>query len=251
MKVKELREELKKRGLDTKGLKAALEKRYDAAIAAEKEEAADAAEPEPKKAPAKAKAKAKPKAKAKAKAPPKTKAKAKVKAKASASERASSAAAEPPAAAPVATAPAAPPGATAMRYSKAAGNVSGRNWKMRPQSRTSSQIKKFGLNRDVDKTSNTTPWSQLQAKKAQRKRIRELQQSQEQGSADRKRQKREAQEERKRRRLQNEFNAATTQTLGRNAAQKLRTMNKKQLRQIKKTRMNSMGVLEYVSPFEK
>ena len=138
-----------------------------------------------------------------------------------------------------------------MRYSKAAGNVSGRNWKIRPTSRSSAKMKKFGLSRDVDKTTNTTPWAQLQAKKAQRKRVLELQREQQQDSADRKRQKREAQEERKRRRMQNEFNAATTQTLGRNAAQKLRTMNKKQLRQIKKTRMNSMGVLEYVSPFEK
>jgi len=61
--------------------------------------------------------------------------------------------------------------------------------------------------------------------------------------------------EQERRRMENEYKNATkgSKTLNTNTAGlKMKAMNKKQLRQIKKTRMNTKtGVVEYVSPYAK
>jgi len=56
------------------------------------------------------------------------------------------------------------------------------------------------------------------------------------------------------RRMENEFKVASSsaQRLGKNSDFKLKAMNKKQLRQIKKTRMNTKtGTIEYVSAYAK
>jgi hypothetical protein len=60
--------------------------------------------------------------------------------------------------------------------------------------------------------------------------------------------------ENERRRMENEFKVASrsAQRLGKNADLKLKAMNKKQLRQIKKTRMNTKtGAIEFVSAYAK
>jgi len=66
--------------------------------------------------------------------------------------------------------------------------------------------------------------------------------------------KKERRLENERRRMENEFKVASrsAQRLGKNADVKLKAMNKKQLRQIKKTRMNTKtGTIEYVSAYAK
>ena len=60
--------------------------------------------------------------------------------------------------------------------------------------------------------------------------------------------------EHEKRRMENEFKSASksAQRLGKNADLKMKAMNKKQLRQIMKTRMNNKtGVVEFVSAYAK
>lgn len=127
-------------------------------------------------------------------------------------------------------------------------NVSGRGWKTRPQSRTSTIITKVPQN-NASKT-----WEQRkaerEAKKAMLERERELKEERRQAAIA----KRERRMEQEKRRMENEFKAASrsAQLLGNNADLKMKSMNKKQLRQIKKTRMNTKtGTLEYVSAYAK
>ena len=127
-------------------------------------------------------------------------------------------------------------------------NASGRNWKLRPQKRASTIVTKVSTN------NRSKPWdkrrAEREARKAAKERETELRDEMRQAAIAKK----ERRLENERRRAENEFNNAQkfAQNLGRNADTKMKAMSKKQLRQIKKTRMNSKtGVVEYVSPYAK
>ena len=127
-------------------------------------------------------------------------------------------------------------------------NASGRNWKLRPQKRASTIVTKVSTN------NRSKPWdkrrAEREARKAAKERENELREEMRQAAIAKK----ERRLENERRRAENEFNNAQkfAQNLGRNADTKMKAMSKKQLRQIKKTRMNSKtGVVEYVSPYAK
>lgn len=127
-------------------------------------------------------------------------------------------------------------------------NVSGRSWKLRPQKRASSLVTKTVQN------NRSKPWEiKMKEREARRlilEREKNLQEEKRQAIIDKK----ERRLENERRRQENEFRAASksAQTLGKNADLKLKSMNKKQLRQIKKTRVNvKTGVVEYVGAYSK
>ena len=128
-------------------------------------------------------------------------------------------------------------------------NVSGRAWKLRPQKRASSLITKNKAN------AKSKSWSKKQQERTLNAEIKSAQSTLIQERIEEKRLKRERRLENERRRLENEYNNAkksmqhlNTKRLGNT----MRSMNKKQLRQIKKTRMNSkLGVVEFVGAYEK
>ncbi len=127
-------------------------------------------------------------------------------------------------------------------------NVSGRSWKVRPQKRASSLVK--------TKTNNQIKtWEQRQQEKLDRKEALELQAELREERRLSKVQKKERRLENERRRAENEFQSAQKSAKALNTGKlksTLKAMSKKQLRQIKKTRMNSKtGVLEYVSAYAK
>ena len=126
-------------------------------------------------------------------------------------------------------------------------NVSGRDWKPQ-QSRASNLITKTPQN------NASKSWERRKAERAARKdlleRERELKEEKRQAAIEKK----ERRLEQEKRRMENEFRAASrsAQMLGKNADLKMKSMNKKQLRQIKKTRINTKtGAIEYVSAYAK
>eukprot|EP00523_Entomoneis_sp_CCMP467_P002562 CAMPEP_0168743114 /NCGR_PEP_ID=MMETSP0724-20121128/13393_1 /TAXON_ID=265536 /ORGANISM="Amphiprora sp., Strain CCMP467" /LENGTH=163 /DNA_ID=CAMNT_0008790701 /DNA_START=32 /DNA_END=523 /DNA_ORIENTATION=- len=127
-------------------------------------------------------------------------------------------------------------------------NVSGRSWKTPSQNRASSL-------KITKKNNQTKSWQ----KRQELKRLRQEQIALQKEIQEEKRQeairKKERRLENEKRRAENEFNNTqkAAQTLNYNTANlKLKTMSKKQLRQIKKTRLNTKtGVVEYVGAFEK
>mmetsp|Transcript_17665 Transcript_17665/g.24917 ORF Transcript_17665/g.24917 Transcript_17665/m.24917 type:complete len:149 (-) Transcript_17665:542-988(-) len=127
-------------------------------------------------------------------------------------------------------------------------NKSGRTWKQKPQKRASSLI----LENKQNARSKT--WEKKNAERkarlAAKEREKELR-SERVGAIIAKKERRL---ENEKKRMENEFKVASrnAQNLGKNADFKLKAMNKKQLRQVKKTRMNTKtGVVEYVSPYAK
>ena len=127
-------------------------------------------------------------------------------------------------------------------------NKSGRSWKVRPQKRASSLIKTKANNQ-------TKTWERRQQEKQARKEALELQAELREERRQAKVQKKERQLENERRRAENEFkNAqkfAKELNVGR-LSHTLKAMSKKQLRQIKKTRLNTKtGVVEYVPAYSK
>ncbi len=120
--------------------------------------------------------------------------------------------------------------------------VSGRPWKKVQKSRNSMQTYK------ATKVLSTT-WDQNLAMKGKKREMKEL----EREIADRKKQerldKKLAREEKEKRRLANELKSASVQVISKTG--KLKTMSKKQLRNIKKTRMTKSGVVEYVPVYSK
>ena len=127
-------------------------------------------------------------------------------------------------------------------------NVSGRSWKVRAQKRSSTLIKSKFNNR-------TKTWEQRQQEKLARKEALELQSELREERRQSKIQKKERRLENERRRAENEFKNAQKSTKELNTGKlksTLKAMSKKQLRKIKKTRMNpKTGVLEYVSAYAK
>ena len=127
-------------------------------------------------------------------------------------------------------------------------NVSGRPWKMRPQKRASTLVKTA-----VNNQSKT--WERKQAERVARQEARELQNQ----MVEEKRQaallKKERRLENEKRRAENQYKAIqkSVQTLNYDKASRtMAAMSKKQLRQIKKTRVNTKtGVVEFVPAYAK
>ncbi|KAF0719437.1 Aste57867_1033 [Aphanomyces stellatus] len=122
--------------------------------------------------------------------------------------------------------------------------VSGRFWK-KPQTHKNSM-----MSFKATKTLSTT-WDEKMAAKAKKKEMKEL----EHEIANRKKQekidKRVAAEEKEKRRMANELKSVQASAQVIRKTHKLKTMSKKQLRNIKKTRMNKNGQVELVSVYTK
>ena len=127
-------------------------------------------------------------------------------------------------------------------------NVSGRSWKKRNQKRASSLIK-------TSFNGQTKTWEQRQQEKQARKEMLEMQQELREERRQAKITKKERRLENERRRAENEFKQAQrfTKELNINKLPStMKAMSKKQLRQIKKERLNTKtGVVEYVSAYAK
>jgi hypothetical protein len=127
-------------------------------------------------------------------------------------------------------------------------NASGRTWKVRPQKRASSLIKTTTNN--LRKT-----WAERQAEKRQRVEALELQKELIDAKKTAIAEKKERKLEQEKRRAENEFQQQqrSAQTLNlKRVGTTLKALSKKQLRQIKKTRMNTKtGVVEYVPAYAK
>ena len=127
-------------------------------------------------------------------------------------------------------------------------NVSGRSWKKRNQKRASSLIK-------TSFNGQTKTWEERQQEKLARKEMLEMQQELREERRQAKITKKERRLENERRRAENEFKSAQrfTKELNINKLPStMKAMSKKQLRQIKKTRLNTKtGVVEYVPAFSK
>ncbi|KAL9182458.1 hypothetical protein ACHAXT_013110 [Thalassiosira profunda] len=128
-------------------------------------------------------------------------------------------------------------------------NASGRAWKVRPQKRASSLVTKNKAN------NRAKSWNAKQQQRMLTREIKSAQADMIQERIEEKRAKRERRLENERRRMENEYkNAkASMRTLNvKKLGGTMRAMNKKQLRQIKKTRMNvKTGVVEFVGAYEK
>jgi hypothetical protein len=124
-------------------------------------------------------------------------------------------------------------------------NVSGRSWKTVPQKRASHIIVK----------PRRTTWEEKQLQKQRLKEIKELQQEMTEKRKQEIMLKKERRLENEKRRAENEFKAMqrSAQVLNVNKiGSTLKAMSKKQLRLIKKTRINNKtGVVEYVSAYAK
>ncbi|RLN47512.1 hypothetical protein BBJ29_000626 [Phytophthora kernoviae] len=120
--------------------------------------------------------------------------------------------------------------------------VSGRTWKKVQKTRFSAQGFKG------TKVLSTT-WEEKMLKRTKLKELKDLQaeiKTRRQGERDAKRQ---AREEKEKRRKENELKSAAVQVISR--THRLKTMSKKQLRNIKKTIVNKQGVVEYVPIYSK
>lgn len=127
-------------------------------------------------------------------------------------------------------------------------NVSGRSWKIRPQKRSSTLVKT-----KVNNSSKT--WDLRQQERLARKEALELQSELREERRQAKNLKKERRLENEKRRAENEYQQSqkTAKILNTGRLRStLKAMSKKQLRKIKKTRMNSKtGVVEYVSAYAK
>jgi rRNA-processing protein CGR1 len=127
-------------------------------------------------------------------------------------------------------------------------NVSGRSWKIRPQKRASSLVK-------TSINNLCTTWEQKQASRHMRKEALNLQTELKEKKRQEAVQKKERRLENEKRRAENEFKAVQKSVQTLNHAKvgiTLKSMSKKQLRQVKKTRMNQKtGVVEFVPAYAK
>jgi hypothetical protein len=127
-------------------------------------------------------------------------------------------------------------------------NVSGRTWKVRPQKRASFLVK-TKVNNQV------STYEARQVMKRLKKEAVELQTELREERRQSKITKRSRREENEKRRMENEFKQANSAAQTLNSGKvgvTLKALSKKQLRQIKKSRMNTKtGVVEYVSAYAK
>lgn len=127
-------------------------------------------------------------------------------------------------------------------------SVSGRSWKVRPQKRASTLIK--------TKTNNQVKsFQERLSEKRERKEALELQAELRDERRQSKIVKKERRLENEKRRAENEFKQAQKSAKQLNLGKlssTLKAMSKKQLRQVKKTRINTKtGVVEYVPVYAK
>mmetsp|Transcript_16541 Transcript_16541/g.33702 ORF Transcript_16541/g.33702 Transcript_16541/m.33702 type:complete len:183 (-) Transcript_16541:79-627(-) len=127
-------------------------------------------------------------------------------------------------------------------------NVSGRSWKTRPQKRTSSLVTKVKTNNLVKGS-----WEEKRLAQERRKEVKLREKEMREATRSQKLEKKARREEQEKRRAENQFKALQTQELNlTTVGSKMKAMSKKQLRMIKKTRMNNKtGVVELVSPYAK
>lgn len=127
-------------------------------------------------------------------------------------------------------------------------NVSGRGWKTQPQKRASSLIKTAFNNQ-------STSWAKKVAERTNRREAAALQSELREQKRQSAIQKKARRLENETRRAENEFRAVQKSVQSLNHSKigvTLKAMSKKQLRQVKKTRMNQKtGVVEYVSAYAK
>ena len=127
-------------------------------------------------------------------------------------------------------------------------NVSGRSWKVKPQKRATSLIKTTFNNQSKS-------WERRQQERVLKQQAKELQQELRDERKNAKILKKERRLENEKRRAENEYQNQLkfAQTLNLNKVDsKLKAMSKKQLRQIKKTRINpKTGVTEFVPAYTK
>ena len=127
-------------------------------------------------------------------------------------------------------------------------NVSGRNWKTVATKRTSS-LRKTAFN------NQTKSYEQRRAEKLRRKEVLELQKQLQEERVQGLRDKKERRLENERRRAENEYENAKKSAQHLNNTKLKSTMkalSKKQLRQIKKTRVNNKtGAIEFVPAYSK
>jgi hypothetical protein len=126
--------------------------------------------------------------------------------------------------------------------------VSGRSWKVRPQKRASSLYK-------TKVNNQTKTWEQRSQEKLARKEALEMQSELREERRQGKNLKKERRLENEKRRAENEFKhsqkSARALNLGK-LSSTIKAFSKKQLRQIKKTRVNNKtGVVEYVPAYAK
>lgn len=141
-----------------------------------------------------------------------------------------------------------PPSANPDRIPKGR-NVSGRSWKaQRPQKRASSLIKTRFNNQSKE-------WQERQTLKRARQETRELQKEMENERREEALRKKERRLENEKRRAENQYKSMQKSVQTLNTAKigtTLKAMSKKQLRMVKKTRLNpKTGVVEYVSAYAK
>jgi rRNA-processing protein CGR1 len=126
-------------------------------------------------------------------------------------------------------------------------NVSGRSWKVRTQERASKLVTAIPQNK------RNKTWEKRQAEKSLKKAAKEMEQELKDQTKQLVLDKKERRLQQEKRRMENEFKNAQKNAQALNHKHmhlKLKAMNKKQLRQIKKTRMNSKtGVVEYVGAY--
>ncbi|TMW67112.1 hypothetical protein Poli38472_012228 [Pythium oligandrum] len=120
--------------------------------------------------------------------------------------------------------------------------VSGRVWKTTQKTRFSSAKYKG------TKVLSTT-WEAKLAKRAKTKELKALQDEIKSRRQHEKEEKKRAREEREKRRAENELKSASVQVISR--TNRIKTMSKKQLRNVKKTIVNKHGVVEYVPVYSK
>jgi len=135
---------------------------------------------------------------------------------------------------------------TGTRSANLGGNVSGRNWKVRANKRTSTMITKTISN------NKSKSWEQKAAEQLKRKENKEKEEQMMKEKKDKILDKKKRKFEQEKRRQENEYKATQTQALTKNVDGKLKAMSKKQLRSIKKTRINTKtGVIELVDAHKK
>lgn len=127
-------------------------------------------------------------------------------------------------------------------------NVSGRSWKVRPQKRASTLVK-------TKRNNQSKSWERHKQERLDRQEALALQKTMQEQSRQEAITKKERRLENEKRRQENAFKTAqrSAQTLNYNkAGTTMKAMSKKQLRQIKKTRMNTKtGQVEYVPAYQK
>ncbi|CAB9499847.1 expressed unknown protein [Seminavis robusta] len=127
-------------------------------------------------------------------------------------------------------------------------NASGRSWK-KVATKRSSSLTKTKVN------NQTKTWEQRRAEKLHRKEVLELQKQLTEERVKAIRDKKERRLENEKRRTENEYEHAKklSQSLNNSKLKStLKTMSKKQLRQIKKTRVNTKtGAVEFIPAYSK